>query len=152
MLRYDLHGELDALTAKALRSLDLAGTIAAALQNADPSPGEQRSIERALTVRAAIVDAGIKLPAPRTAPDPEEELPRFIIPGPEEAPDMNRDSWTVREIAAAAGIHRITVVRHIRAIGGEIAAKHTAAARQGATTRYTLAEALQIMNAGGAPR
>lgn len=63
----DLLAALDVQLAKALRALDLAGTLADALARQTPKRGweddrVQESIRRVNAVRAALISAGIPLP------------------------------------------------------------------------------------------
>ena len=121
--------------------IDIAADFALNLEHrARTSDAEKKSIARALAARRAIVEiAGIRLPGPRPdPPDPEEETPT-----------MNRESWTVSQIAATLSVARSTVIHRIRRVGGAILATYMAATHEGRAAVFTPEQSLEIMNACG---
>jgi hypothetical protein len=137
----DLWGSLDAAMARGLRSFDVAYQIAENLQAVDPSSCDGQSIQRALKIRKALAGAGIEFPPFRRMRDPE-------------APplDLDRIQWTVTQIAEALGVHRTSVIRYVRRLGGKIEQKYQAATQQGVTVMFERAEAHAIMaSAWGGP-
>jgi hypothetical protein len=133
----DLWGSLDAALARGLRSFDVASQIAENLKAVDPSSRDVRgSVERALKLKAALAEAGVEFPPFRRMRDPE--APTL---------DLARVEWTVTQIAEALGVHRTSVIRYVRQLGGKIAEKYAAATRQGITAAFSREEAYVIMKA-----